>query len=438
MSDLPPYVVAVFVNVLILGAIVAAIAIPAWRRRARCRKAGLVKHSLRVFSSRFRSPVRQQDAAARMDDHALLWANFHPDHTAQAKEIIAQELSRRGVRDEATRSWRPEARELTVPPAFRTGVPISKYLRMVRNGKRLFGAFFYFLIALIVFIPSAFVLERAFDVPRGFTNAPWETYLQPFGDPATSALLFGLDRTAFLFSMLLFAVPLSAALLHRKRALRILLLRPFGEKRMTRPLKNFVTRTLGPFGYVFTLSDRSYRPNIFVTVLVLLPIQGVEMIAMLIIGPLIRNSLRIASVKSDRTFRSLERFLLRKFRPSYWSFLSGRQAFNIRSTDTWWQLCIDMLMLSCDAIVVDLSKVKAGTAWELRQLHVRNVMDRCIFVISSEHQAELESTLSQHFNNARPTVFIFDVKGRIGEPQRFSDQLVTIMEHAFERWRRDA
>lgn len=323
MAALPPYLAAVFINVVLLGAVISAFAIPAWRRRVRCKKAGLVKHSLGVFSSRFQSPARQQATAARMDDHDLLWAYFHPDHTAEAKDVVAAELSRRGVSDETMRGWRPEARALTVPPTFQTKMPAGKYLRMVRNGKLLFGAFFYFLIVLIVFIVGMIVLREAFDIPRGLSNAPWATYLAYFGDPATSAIFFGLDRTAFVFSFLLIAVPLFAGIIHRKRAIRILLLRPFGEKHMTRPLKRFVTRTLGPTGFVFTLSDRNYRPNFIVATLLLLPIQGIEILTMLILGPLIRNSLRIASIKSDRTFRSLERFLLRKFRPSYASFLGA-------------------------------------------------------------------------------------------------------------------
>lgn len=435
MADLPPYLAAVFINLLLLGAVASAFAIPAWRRRARCKNAGLVGHSRAVFSSRFQSAARQEAAAAQLDEHDLLWAHFHPDHTAHAKRIIATELSRRGVSVETMCGWRPGPRELTVPPTFQSKMPMRKYLRMVRNGKRLFGAFVYFLIALIVLIVAMIVLREVFDIPKGLSNAPWEAYLAHFGDQTTAAIFFGLDRTAFVFSILLFAVPIFAGIVHRKRALRILLLRPFGEKHMTRPLKRFVTGTLGPFGYVFTLSDRNYRPNLIVTTLLLLPVQGIEMVAVLIIGPLIRNSLRIASVKSDRTFRSLERFLLRKFRPSYWSFLSGRQAFNIRSTDAWWQTCIDMLMLSCDVIVVDLSKVKSGTAWELNQLQTRGLTDRCLFIVSSEFQPDLEATLAHHFaSGTRPHVFVFDAEGHLAEAKPFADRLEAMMERAFKEW----
>jgi hypothetical protein len=48
-----------------------------------------------------------------------------------------------------------------------------------------------------------------------------------------------------------------------------------------------------------------------------------------------------------------------------------------------------MLMHSCEIVVVDLSWVKEGTAWELNELHQRALLTRCIFVAGESGAAEL-------------------------------------------------
>jgi hypothetical protein len=125
-----------------------------------------------------------------------------------------------------------------------------------------------------------------------------------------------------------------------------------------------------------------------------LPLQGITFFAMYMLAPLFRNSPRIAGVKNERTFQRLRRALMRQMRPSLRSFLSGGEAFNIRSADEWWQDCIAMLMHSCEIVVVDLSMVKEGTAWELNELHQRALLTRCIFVAGEF--ARRQSRSSRH------------------------------------------
>jgi len=64
-------------------------------------------------------------------------------------------------------------------------------------------------------------------------------------------------------------------------------------------------------------------------------------------------------------------------------------------------------------------------------------MDKCVFVISSEHGSELESTLQRYFVESRPPVFVFDSEGRIDEPKRFADQLTPIVTRALGQWALD-
>ena len=328
-----------------------------WQRRRRLRRAGLVKHRIREFSSRRSSPRDRIEIARALDDRTLMWAQFHPDHRPEAKQIAAEELVQRGYSRHDIENWQPEAAELTVPPAADKTMPRWWYRILSLQRAQWFRAVYCSAILIVLGLICVLVIDgqRARLMSSEFAPLVESTWPQKGGPGHLGTALVLL----LVFSYLsLYGV----GFLYRNRAVRILLLRPFGERRMTRALKRFVPRHLGDSSYVFTLSDRNYRPSILLTVLVHIPIQGLDAFFTLVLGPLLRNSTRIASVRNERKFRKLQKVLLRKFRPSAWSFIHGSQAFNIRSTDAWWQMCIHMLMHSCEVILVDLSKVKEGTA----------------------------------------------------------------------------
>ena len=229
-----------------------------------------------------------------------------------------------------------------------------------------------------------------------------------------------LDEPAFLkaafYTIAVFwvASPLLAGFLFRNRALRILLLRPFGATRMTTALRRLVPKHLGPEGYVFTLSDRNYRPRQSIGALLLVPVRTFHILVTYLFGPILRNSIRICSVCNERRFRKLQSILLRKFRPSCWSFLTAGQAFNFQSTGDWCQSCMQLLMQSCDVIVVDLSKVKAGTAWELDELRLCDLQDKCLFVTGEEYLADAGQVLDAHFGDVElPSVHLYGHKGQL-------------------------
>ena len=119
---------------------------------------------------------------------------------------------------------------------------------------------------------------------------------------------------------------------------------------------------MGHFGVVYTLWDQNYKPNIAASYLrrKWRPLGH-------IFAVMVRDSIRVIEVSSERDFLKLGRRLMRKIRPSSATVRTGGQALNIKTSDEWWQLCIRLLMLTCEAIIVDLSRVKEGTAWELNK-----------------------------------------------------------------------
>jgi hypothetical protein len=383
------------------------------RRRERLRSARLGSHRLAPFGFAGTEAAALSTVARKLDDDALCWAYIWPDYTDAARNAIAEELERRGYARTAIETWGPDEVELTVPNAVEAPIAPDRYWALCRAKRRCFRIYPF------ISVPIFFLLTIAWMIAE----------LAPHGNPQ----LFALSAAATGILILI-----TVGLRFRARALRILLLRPFGEREMTDALKEFVCENIGPTGYVFTLSDRHYRPNLWLRLFAELRGGFFAFLAMYVIGPLLRNSRRIATVKSERTFRRLQKKLLRQLRPSFFSFLAGEQAFNIRSTDAWWQLCIRMLMQSCDVIVVDLSKIKAGTEWELKELHSRSLLEKCIFVAAEASCNDLERALGMHFERAPPDVFFYRHNGQLvaGDAAPFAGRLQGLAEASIDGWAR--
>lgn len=262
---------------------------------------------------------------------------------------------------------------------------------------------------------------------------------------ATVAILYeGLHRAdvdpgqiAAFIGLVLYLPASFLAYFVRNRALRILLLRPFGDRRMTSPLKRFVRKNLGHIAYVFTLSDRNYKPGFVDTFVFRLISGGFEMIIMLFFGLFFSNSRRVGSVTSNWRMYRLARNLLRQYDLATWSLVTGGQAFNIRSTDSWWKLCIQILMNSCEIIVVDLSRVKEGTAWELSELDRRGLMSKCLFVARADNQGSVSEVLEQYFDpRAQPVVHYYRDNGALADRAQFEVELQHLVETGLQDWAR--
>ena len=74
-----------------------------------------------------------------------------------------------------------------------------------------------------------------------------------------------------------------------RKTVRLLLLRPFGQRAMTKALKRVVLRHLGSRGHVMTLSDANYRPNPFLRIADI-AFNG----ARYVVAPIFRPSVRLS------------------------------------------------------------------------------------------------------------------------------------------------
>lgn len=75
--------------------------------------------------------------------------------------------------------------------------------------------------------------------------------------------------------------------------------------------------------------------------------------------------------------------------------------------------------------------MKAGTAWEINELHGRALRARCMFVVSEDNQAEIGEVLAHHFSQqATPLVYVYQRNGRLLDKPQFNAELKHRLELA--------
>jgi len=213
-----------------------------FRRRWRFREAGLVSHRNAQFTEYGSAPGSRASIAHNLDDNALFWAYVLPDHT-QGKKIIEEELEKRGHSQAEIETWTPDPSELAVPSAVDIPVSLTKYMKILRSRETYL--WFYTNIAIWIVSLSAVLLIGSFFLPGW--NSKAFTYI-------------ALGEAVILF--------LAVGVHFRKRALRILLLRPFGEEKMTATLRNFVCENVGGIDNLSSVLDSLFgqysQPPVFI------------------------------------------------------------------------------------------------------------------------------------------------------------------------------
>jgi hypothetical protein len=362
------------------------------RKRAALRRMGLMSYRNIKFVGRFKPEV-VREKARQLSDEALLGAYHLPDTQDSAKAVIGEELVKRGYDDKRIADWRRPVSELTAPPAAKKPIEPARYLRMVRTRRRLFGAYRFLAITFCILSPTIIIP------------------------------ILGL--------LLLMPFAALAGFLGRDRVVRILLLRPFGAKDMTRPLKRVVLHDLGAVGVVFTLADRNYKPNFLLT-----SWSYVSALPRFLIAPVLRQTHGFATVRNEVGFTNVAFGLCSRWRLSFVSFLNGGQALTIHSSDSWWQNVIDLLMHSSDIIVMDVSRVSQGSSWEIHRLEGDVLVRKCIFIVQEHYQQDGAQSIAHLFPaDAQPELHVYDEHGHFKNPEKFRAVLETAVGRAVQAWR---
>lgn len=356
----------------------------AWRKRLR---------NMRTLAALSRA---DPDASALdgLDADALRAAADNPEHSEPCRAAAFAALA---VRGEPAGRWR-----LSVP-GFITAGDLARgqalffgWGRVVRKWS---GLSIYAILGG-VFVAAALSPEQA---PLTTETRFWFEW---FGLRLDSDIVFA---TLGLVTLAAIAIWFFASALRRKPA-RVLLLRKFNVRALSAPLERAISNEFRPFGHVASLSDKHIRRDLFgwmsmATLSLGNPIAAVWFI----VGAPIRFVYRLfdrsgmgpAVVLNARDFRNLARRLRDRVGLNVQVALTAKEAFLVRTSDAWWRQVVRLFLDSSDVILVDLTKVTAGTAWELDTIRDENLAARCVFIALWGKAEEAEATLrARGFSNA--------------------------------------
>jgi hypothetical protein len=193
-----------------------------------------------------------------------------------------------------------------------------------------------------------------------------------------------------------------ASALRRKPA-RVLLLRKFNVRAYSEPLERAISNEFRPFGHIASLSDKFIRRDTFGWVsTAVLSLGNPLALAWFVIGAPIRFVYRLfdrsgmgpAVVLNARDFRNLARRLRDRIGLNLQVAFTSKEAFLVRTSDAWWRQVIRLFFDSSDVILVDLTKVTAGTAWELDTIRDENLAARCVFIALWGQVEEAQAALA--------------------------------------------
>jgi hypothetical protein len=318
------------------------------------------------------------------DTVELLRAVHTPDHTATAVRRVTDALHQRGVADEQIAAFQSDWNELSVmplgrPPTLQQALRRPRRWRRIHRGMQLMG-----LLVLLASIPL-FLWDRE----------------------RHNALVGVRNMVIFLCW-----VPTFKALLWTWPA-RILLLRPFGTATVSKGLKRFVRRNVAFTGHVFTLADQHMKESGWRHVLESIPKSWEEVVVFVAcLVRLMDTPRRKLFIKRAYHFRVLRRRLARRYLLNTMWATSFDGIRKIRTSDRWWQRCIDLLTVNVEVILVDLSVVKSGTRWELRKISKERLERKAIFVVQQDRLEAARGILAEHWPaDHLPEIFAYDGSG---------------------------
>lgn len=382
--------------------------------------------------------------AARLPTPTLLAAAHNPSHADGVRAFLLEGLKGRG---DGAHEWR-----LSVPGFLRArDLQLRTFFGWGRR-VRMASGFVLFLaivaiIALVAWAEPASERLLAQAIAQGLlaeTSAD-ETLLfwsepeaqgalaslgpSPDTDRVRNGVMLAWPVTALASLSLLVWIGASAL---RRRPARILLLRRFNEKKIAAKLKAFLRNELLPFGHIVTLADKHLKHTRagWLQMALLAPGNPLAALVLLLGLPLRlfdRSRFGPALVWSAWDFRNVARRLRDRIGLNL-VVLGTTEAFVIRTSDQWWQAVVRLLFDSCDAVVVDLTQVAAGTEWELERIREYGLAPACIFVARSDASETAEATL-RAWGFDRP-LFAYDDFGDARERARFRHAMLEAMRAA--------
>lgn len=205
----------------------------------------------------------------------------------------------------------------------------------------------------------------------------------------------------------------------RSQPARILLLRKFNDKKVSKPLSRVISSQIAPFGHTITLSDKFFKKSAWSWLWdmiprhwALIPVTPVWMVIRLFFRQFNRAKWGPVWVGSVRNYRHLAKRLRNRIPLNFIvSCSSSKEAFMVRTHDDWWQEVIKLIMNSSDVIIVDLSQVTAGTEWELERLNATQMWRRSVFISHEKTKDQAQKSIASYAWASKVHLFTYDIVG---------------------------
>lgn len=189
----------------------------------------------------------------------------------------------------------------------------------------------------------------------------------------------------------------------RRKPARVLLLRKFNDRGIGRSLEKMSNRNLRPYGHVFTLADKHFKRNAFLSFVSQFWVGPFTMLMRMVTVP-VGMVRRLWDRSRDgpilvwhaRDFQNFVRRFEDRGGLNLEMARTQRKAIMVRTSDAWWQHVVEVTMHAVDVIVVDLTEVSAGTVWELQKIPAENVGERVVFTVREDRIDSAKDNLRLH------------------------------------------
>jgi hypothetical protein len=203
-------------------------------------------------------------------------------------------------------------------------------------------------------------------------------------------ILFHLLSSTVLFyiapALMLLPIALPTALRWRQPG-RFLLLRPFNRKHLTGSLKTIISRELGPFGHIYTLSDTTIKLPLYARIPFLL-------------GSLSYLSYRLRKIRRPKHLYQAVVAIQRMKRRSLNWVLSLSKIFPVPCDDYSWKASVARLSQEMDVVIVDLTGCTENVLWEIELCKSFGLVPKLVFIVSENDYDSAHELLANSLGDA--------------------------------------
>lgn len=398
---------------------------------------------------------------AQLSDEDLVFAAQNPDHSEAGRALAFRTLANK---------MGPEAAELRME-AFVNALPTPGYFTandIAKNDWIFFGLGRWIRVGLGLLAALATIAFLAYFVymltQPAWTDAISQGLLTQTDYDTWQAMTEGADKDAreaelmarpgvaelvgpyeeasdtaaeyVLWAWLIFPVWALVTGMRRKPA-RVLLLRKFNNKEVGKSLEKLSKRNLRTYGHVFTLADKHFKRNwiySFLSAFWASPLTLLVRVFTVPIGFVHRFFDRSRNgpilIWNSNDFKHFAKRFEDRWGLNLEVARTQRKAVMVRTSDTWWQHVVELIMHAVDVIVIDLTQVAAGTVWELRKVPAEDVGERVVFTCRDDRLDAARQELTIHGYGAWiDQIQVYDKHGKFHDHARFR----SAMRHAMQR-----